>query len=151
MSIIYIFGPHILLFAFIFFILKLLIKDKKENVGNQIHSAAPSPSNTLWVLKILQGVIKIVLIAFIGSGYFFIMATSVMATDSCNATDCTMLKLGLAVGQLLMLASFIYTTLAILWGKKLVSSATLNALLMPYIAVPLFFAIVILSFFLDGM
>jgi hypothetical protein len=64
-------------------------------------------------------------------------------TDSCTITDCTLLYLGLLAGFLLMFASLLFTINSMLYGKKILSSTTLNVFLMPYIAIPIFIAFVL--------
>ncbi len=102
-----------------------------------------TPSSTTKIPKVVTIFFKIIAFLLLGYAYFLIIGMGWSLTDSCTITDCTLLYLGLLAGFLLMFASLLFTINSMLYGKKILSSTTLNVFLMPYIAIPIFIAFVL--------
>lgn len=78
--------------------------------------------------------------------YLLLSVFSVFTTDSCGASGgCNWLMLGLGIGYIWLLVSFMFTFLSILDNRKT------NVIFLPYIAAPIFIAIVAVAMKLQGM
>ena len=115
-------------------------------MNNDFNFKSAGPDSTQNKISIFSVLYKVLTIVVLGFCYFFIIGMSVMTTDSCS-NDCKFLETGLIVGFILMAISFAYVTLSIIKSKR---SHGYFAVLMPYVAVPVFFAIIISSASLES-
>ncbi len=143
-------ATQIIPIAFLVFVLWLILKPKNQNVANQM-SSPTTPENTVTAPKLGNNIVKIISLCFLGFVYFFVTATSMMAGDSCNISNCKILSVAFTLGSYWMLASFVYTAISFLVGRKLLPSQILHTILMPYCAIPLFIGTIMLSMMLEGM
>jgi hypothetical protein len=109
---------------------------------NQANDFSPNDTSS----KFTQLLSFILTVGITGFLYLFLTVFSVFTTDSCGVSgDCNVLMIGLVIGYIWLLVSFFFTFLFALDKRKI------NIIFLPFIAAPIFIAIVAIAIKLQGM
>lgn len=97
-------------------------------------------------MKGLVSVGKIITLFIIGFIYFFLIATSVMGTDSCSPSNCKILEMALILSSIFLLTSFIVLVIYTYRKEK-----ELPLIFRAYIALPIYFFIILFGSYLNDI